>query len=144
MKLFESITHGFPSNNLIREPRLPSRFSVSFLPGVYVPRPASHPGSGPKQSLRISPEKLASAGINSAANRRTVFLSRPWAEASPSRFRWGRIAGHLFVNGGEPHGKSSSPVRNALYRNLGTESSKTVAKAGVDHLSLRHRRRRRL
>jgi hypothetical protein len=43
----------------------------------------------------------------------------------------------FFVNGGEtPHGKSSSPVRNALYRNLGNGKFEDVAaKAGVDHLS---------
>jgi enediyne biosynthesis protein E4 len=42
----------------------------------------------------------------------------------------------FFVNGGEtPHGKSPSPVRNALYRNLGNGKFEDVAaKAGVDHL----------
>src|SRR4051794_12058877 len=39
----------------------------------------------------------------------------------------------FFVNGGEtPHGKSSVPVRNALYRNLGNGRFEDVAgKAGV-------------
>ena len=43
----------------------------------------------------------------------------------------------FFVNGGEtPHGKSSSPIRNALYRNLGNGKFQEVAaKAGVDRLS---------
>lgn len=43
----------------------------------------------------------------------------------------------FFVNGGEtPHGKSSSPIRNALYRNLGNGEFKDVAaKAGVDRLA---------
>jgi enediyne biosynthesis protein E4 len=43
----------------------------------------------------------------------------------------------FFVNGGEtPNGKSSSAVRNALYRNLGNGKFQDVAaKAGVDHLS---------
>jgi enediyne biosynthesis protein E4 len=43
----------------------------------------------------------------------------------------------FFVNGGEtPHGKSSSPVRNALYRNLGNGKFEDLAaKAGVDHMS---------
>ncbi len=42
----------------------------------------------------------------------------------------------FFVNGGEtPHGKSPTPVRNALYRNLGNGKFEDVAaKAGVDHL----------
>jgi len=42
----------------------------------------------------------------------------------------------FFVNGGEtPHGKSSSPVRNALYRNLGNGKFEDVAaKAGVDRI----------
>ncbi len=42
-----------------------------------------------------------------------------------------------FVNGGEtPQGKSSSPVRNALYRNLGNGRFEEVAqKAGVDWIS---------
>jgi hypothetical protein len=42
-----------------------------------------------------------------------------------------------FVNGGEtPQGKSSSPVRNALYRNLGSGRFEEVAqKAGVDRIS---------
>src|SRR5205809_2013686 len=40
----------------------------------------------------------------------------------------------FFVNGGEtPRGKSSGPVRNALYRNLGNGSFEDVAgRAGVD------------
>ena len=42
----------------------------------------------------------------------------------------------FFVNGGEtPHGKSTSPIRNALYRNLGNGRFQDVAaKAGVDRL----------
>jgi len=42
----------------------------------------------------------------------------------------------FFVNGGEtPNGKSSSPVRNALYRNLGNGKFEDVAaKAGVDRI----------
>jgi enediyne biosynthesis protein E4 len=42
----------------------------------------------------------------------------------------------FFVNGGEtPHGKVASPVRNALYRNLGNGKFEDVAgKAGVDHI----------
>jgi hypothetical protein len=42
----------------------------------------------------------------------------------------------FFVNGGEtPHGKTSTPVRNALYRNLGNGKFEDVtAKAGVDRL----------
>src|SRR2546421_184056 len=42
----------------------------------------------------------------------------------------------FFVNGGEtPHGKSTSPVRNALYRNLGNGEFEDVsATAGVDRL----------
>jgi hypothetical protein len=42
----------------------------------------------------------------------------------------------FFVNGGEtPHGKSSVPVRNALYRNLGNGKFEDVAeKAGIDRL----------
>ncbi|HEV2492795.1 MAG TPA: CRTAC1 family protein [Terriglobia bacterium] len=42
----------------------------------------------------------------------------------------------LFINGGEtPRGKSPSPVRNALYRNLGNGRFEDVAsKAGVDRL----------
>ena len=43
----------------------------------------------------------------------------------------------FFVNGGEtPRGKSSSPVRNALYRNLGNGKFEEVAaKAGVDRIN---------
>jgi hypothetical protein len=43
----------------------------------------------------------------------------------------------FFVNGGEtPHGKSFSPVRNALYHNLGNgQFDDVAAKAGVDRLS---------
>src|SRR4030095_11239743 len=43
----------------------------------------------------------------------------------------------FLVNGGEtPHGKSGSPVRNALYRNLGNGKFDDVAaKAGVDRIS---------
>jgi enediyne biosynthesis protein E4 len=43
----------------------------------------------------------------------------------------------FFVNGGEtPHGKSSAPVRNALYRNLGNGKFEEVAaKAGVDRVA---------
>jgi hypothetical protein len=43
----------------------------------------------------------------------------------------------LFVNGGEtPRGKSSMPVRNALYRNFGNEKFGDVAaKAGIDKLN---------
>jgi enediyne biosynthesis protein E4 len=42
----------------------------------------------------------------------------------------------LFINGGEtPRGKSSSPVRNALYRNLGGGKFQDVsAKSGTDRL----------
>src|SRR5690349_7421884 len=42
----------------------------------------------------------------------------------------------FFVNGGEtPHGKSPTPVRNALYRNLGNGKFEQVAaKAGVDRI----------
>ncbi len=42
----------------------------------------------------------------------------------------------FFVNGGEtPRGKSSSPVRNALYRNLGNGKFEDLAaKAGVDRI----------
>jgi len=42
----------------------------------------------------------------------------------------------FFVNGGEtPHGKSSSPVHNALYHNLGNGKFEDVAgKAGVDRM----------
>lgn len=42
----------------------------------------------------------------------------------------------FLVNGGEtPHGKSPSPIRNALYRNLGNGKFEDVAaKAGVDRL----------
>ncbi len=42
----------------------------------------------------------------------------------------------FFVNGGEtPHGKSPTPVRNALYRNLGNGKFEEVAaKAGIDRL----------
>jgi hypothetical protein len=43
----------------------------------------------------------------------------------------------FFVNGGEtPHGKSATPVRNALYRNLGNGKFEDVAaKAGVDRIN---------
>jgi enediyne biosynthesis protein E4 len=43
----------------------------------------------------------------------------------------------FFVNGGEtPHGKSSTPIRNALYRNLGNGKFVDVAaKAGIDRLT---------
>jgi enediyne biosynthesis protein E4 len=43
----------------------------------------------------------------------------------------------FLVNGGEtPHGKSGSPVRNALYRNLGNGKFDDIAaKAGVDRIS---------
>ncbi len=42
----------------------------------------------------------------------------------------------FFVNGGEtPHGKSTVPIRNALYRNLGNGKFQDVAaKAGIDRL----------
>jgi len=42
----------------------------------------------------------------------------------------------FFVNGGEtPHGSSSSPIRNALYRNLGNgKFADVAAKAGVDRI----------
>src|SRR5690349_13161500 len=42
----------------------------------------------------------------------------------------------FFVNGGEtPHGKSTVPVRNALYRNLGNGKFEDVAgRAGVDRI----------
>src|SRR5581483_2006005 len=42
----------------------------------------------------------------------------------------------FFVNGGEtPRGKSATPVRNALYRNLGNGKFENVAaKAGVDRI----------
>jgi hypothetical protein len=42
----------------------------------------------------------------------------------------------FFVNGGQtPHGKSSAPVRNALYRNLGNGQFEDVSnKAGLDRL----------
>ena len=42
----------------------------------------------------------------------------------------------FFVNGGEtPRGKSSNPIRNALYRNLGNGKFEEMApQAGVDHL----------
>src|SRR5215831_14340356 len=44
----------------------------------------------------------------------------------------------FFVNGGEtPRGKSPTPVRNALYRNLGNGKFEEVAeKAGVNRLTL--------
>lgn len=43
----------------------------------------------------------------------------------------------FFVNGGEtPHGKSTLPIRNALYRNLGNGKFQDVtAKAGLDRLT---------
>ncbi len=42
----------------------------------------------------------------------------------------------LFINGGEtPRGRSATPVRNALYRNLGGgRFADVTAKAGVDHI----------
>src|SRR5579872_5108555 len=43
----------------------------------------------------------------------------------------------FFVNGGEtPNGKSTQPVRNALYRNLGNGRFQDVTKAaGVDRMA---------
>src|SRR5262249_6270721 len=43
----------------------------------------------------------------------------------------------FFVNGGEtPRGKSGSPVRNALYRNLGNgKFANVAAKAGIDQIA---------
>src|SRR4051812_28134377 len=42
----------------------------------------------------------------------------------------------FFVNGGEtPHGKSPTPVRNALYHNLGNGKFEDITlKAGLDHM----------
>lgn len=76
---------------------------------------------------------------------------RQFAGESPDRFLIETMGGGVafldfdgdglldifLVNGGEtPHGKSSTPIRNALYRNLGDGKFEDVAaKAGVDRIS---------
>jgi hypothetical protein len=88
--------------------------------------------------------------IYTDATQQAGITWRHFSGKSPDRFLIETMAGGVafldfdgdglqdifLVNGGEtPHGKSVSPVRNALYRNLGDGKFEDVAtKAGVDHM----------
>lgn len=101
----------------------------------------SRPASRPSTEKEIFVDVTEQAGIT----------WRHFSGQSPDRFLIETMGGGVafldfdgdglqdifFVNGGEtPHGKSASPVRNALYHNLGNGKFEEVAaKAGVDHLT---------
>ncbi len=122
---------------------LPSRLGIFVLAFscMFTPSSAQQATPAPAEAQTIFTDITREAGIT----------WHQFSGESPDRFLIETMGGGVafldfdgdglqdifFVNGGEtPHGKSSSPVRNALYRNLGNGKFEDVAaKAGVDHLS---------
>jgi enediyne biosynthesis protein E4 len=122
---------------------LPSRLGLFVLAFscMFTPCSAQQAAPAPAEAQTIFTDITREAGIT----------WHQFSGESPDRFLIETMGGGVafldfdgdglqdifFVNGGEtPHGKSSSPVRNALYRNLGNGKFEDVAaKAGVDHLS---------
>jgi hypothetical protein len=129
---------------MLRRPGGPERLLFLSLAGLLLFNPfrfvRSQSGSSPSPGKEIFVDITEPAGIT----------WRHFSGESPDRFLIETMGGGVafldfdgdglqdifFVNGGEtPHGKSSSPVRNALYRNLGNGRFEDVAaKAGVDRL----------
>lgn len=107
--------------------------------------------SFPSQGFFRSSPSSAHKEILSDVTEQARIVWRHFSGESPDRFLIETMGGGVafldfdsdgledlfFVNGGEtPHGKSSFPIRNALYRNLGNgEFEDVAAKAGVDRLA---------
>jgi enediyne biosynthesis protein E4 len=117
-------------------------FLTAFLSATSFSRIGDSPGQRlPAEGTQIFADVTGQAGI----------AWSQFAGESPDRFLIETMGGGVafldfdgdglldifLVNGGEtPHGKSSRPVRNALYRNLGNGKFEDVAeKAGVDRIA---------
>ena len=117
----------------------PRLFLIALLLFAFTPVLAQHPAV-PSAPPEIFTDVTQQAGIT----------WKQFSGESPDRFLIETMGGGVgfldfdgdglldifFVNGGEtPHGKSSVPVRNALYRNLGNGRFEDVAgRAGVDRI----------
>lgn len=135
----------YPTSNLFFSRRTEVRpillcFLISFLFFAYFT-----PARNRKTRSPITP----SNGIFTDVTSQAGITWRQFSGKSPDRFLIETMGGGVafldfdgdglqdifFVNGGEtPNGKSDSPLRNALYRNLGNGRFEDVAvKAGLDH-----------
>lgn len=126
--------------------RYHGRLLLSFVPLALLISFVSRDCLQPAQPQSFSPDKEIFTDISEKAG----ITWRHFSGESQDRFLIETMGGGVafldfdgdglqdlfFVNGGEtPHGKSTSPVRNGLYRNLGSGRFQDVtARAGVDHL----------